>query len=184
MTEASVDARRRRRAKRRWSASDFKQGLPFVLSEITSFNQTGTDPNGKVNSAYVSIETNVNNAAHTVATTPVAIVAGQIMTKTILLKANGRTKGQLYFSTNGGGANRSGVSFDLVAKTVTPFNSGAGANAAGSCYELVNNPGWFLITVTGQQNGGDVTSAFVIRHADAAGTLSYIGDGVSGFLVS
>lgn len=170
-----------RRRRRTPSLTPTGFSLPFILSAMTSALQNAVGPTGAANSAYTTVE-DATNAAHTVATTPTAIASGDVLTRSIYIKANGRTKGQIYVSTNGGGANRAGCNFDLGAITATTFASGAGVANFASIQQL-SQPGWFKLTINGAQNGGDLTSALVLRHADGTGALTYLGDGVSGFLI-
>lgn len=119
--------------------------------------------------------------AHSIATLAVAMASGQVLTKTVRLRANGRFRGIFFVSTNAGGANRFGMNFNLNTQVITNFTLGAGV--VNSIAIQAMGGGEYLLTISGAQNGGDVTTSTVVRLADATGNATYDGDGVSGMFI-
>ena len=160
---------------------DLAQGtwLPPLTAVGATVVQVAEAPIGAIMTGIRVIE-NTANAAHAGRETNTwTIASGQQRDIAVMVKAFGRTKGWIFISTSDAGANRAGVDYDLTARTVVNHVQGAGAIIGVPTITPVGN-GWFYITFSAKQNGGDLTSLLVMRLADNAGTLTYLGDGMSG----
>ena len=144
--------------------------FPWSVGDATISVDTNISPLG-VQNADTLVEA-ANNSVHFVYAISASQPAGTY-TYSIYVKPNGRTKFRLQQNDTTAFA----VLFDLTAQTVTSIAGGATGRI-----EPVKN-GWFRCSMT-YVTAVPITLTNVLYLADSSGSISYLGDGVSGVHVS
>ena len=138
---------------------------------------TTTAPDGTLTAD--SLIENSANSVHLLRTTSLVtqFIAGLPYTQSWHLKANGRTKALISFADSSfPGAART-ATFDLSAETATPVGGGtATITSVGD--------GWFRCSYTQTADATDANNySGLVELLGAAGTATYLGDGVSGMYI-
>lgn len=144
--------------------------FPWTVGDATISVNTTISPLG-VQNADTLVEA-ANNSVHFLFAISALQPAGTY-TYSIYVKPNGRTKFRLQQNDTTAFA----VLFDLTAQTVTPI-----AGGATGAIEPVKN-GWFRCSMT-YTTAVPITLTNVVYLADSSGSISYLGDGVSGLHLS
>jgi hypothetical protein len=138
-----------------------------------------SDPDGG-NAAFKYTE-NTTTGVHYIYSNTFPITVTQTHSASGFIKAAGRSKIQISVLDQATSTFGFTCIFDLVAKTVTPSNNGAGTEAAGTLEEWYN--GWFRFTISGKLNGAAANAFLFIFPLNAAQSATYTGDGFSGIQV-
>lgn len=153
---------------------DFSSGWSFSNS-----SRTGTaidEPKETPSTNAIKLVEDTSTDSHYLSRGSLTMTAGQIVSFSIFLKADGRYKGSTYLTNS----DYFGVHFDLNAGTITDYTGGSGTVLVSEIEKYYN--GWYRIKVTGIC-GAQTSTTFVLRIEDSSGNYTYTGDGSSGFYV-
>lgn len=155
-----------------WS-QDFSNAV-WTKAAATATAAAGTAPDGTTTASKL-VESATNAGHYTYQS--FTITANSVYAASVFVKANGRTKGRLWW-TNSTSTNAVYADYDLSAVTVSTGVVGSGVLTTASITAVAS--GWYRVTVVGKIDATTTTGFIELDLHDNLGNATYTGDGVSG----
>ena len=152
-------------------SQDFSNAAWTKTGGAVLLNATG--PDGVTNSAGTFTE-DASTGLHALNKAAATFTANTTQSISVFLKAGTRTKAR--FILDGAVTGQFGVNVDLSNGTLANQTAGAGSSVVSKQIVALGN-GWYWIRVSGICDATSTGGIYYLASLDAAGTLSYTGNG-------